>query len=439
LVLAGCNLVPSPNMRVPGADAKPPTVAPIRDAGAPPQAACAAPTAAERTRLANALGSAAPIRPICAERGGWLVEVATSPPTAWLVPAHGDATQLDRAWTIGPVYDFDGDGHPEATTIADEGELVIWFDGGARSSYVIGADGTHWLARDGKILVGSEGWAFAVAPGTGYYVPDTINASNTPGAYSCTSDAGEAAAVAHMLAHGRAAAPCTQLGTGDQVAQQRAIMTALLARRDLEGVTRMHFAWGCTSHGETPVVVGYDGLHDTTGSELWSVRDGRATLRDGVTSPAPGEWSFHDDIALGPSGDFDGDGAAESIIEHSHHAEAHGTTFAYEVMIGGAMRSLPSDLVIRGDRDGVVRTSSVSKPHVVTACHESDPNTQLDCELQPPEGYVKVAACGPWDWEKHAPEIVALGATKKFAPVSRAAVSALVAATAADRAALTTP
>ena len=136
-------------------------------------------------------------------------------------------------------------------------------------------------------------------------------------------------------------------------------------------------------------------------------------------------------LAIGPSGDFDGDGAAESIIEHSHHAAAHGTTFAYHVMLGGAMRALPSDLVVRavvGDRDGVVQTSA--KPHEVTACRDNDPNARLDCELQPPAGYVK-ASCGPWDWDKHAPQIVVLDAA-----TSRTDVAAIVAATASDRAAM---
>lgn len=441
LIVVGCNHAKAPISRA-SSDAKPPAVAPIRDAGAPPQAACAEPTAAERTRLDNAIRAAdhdAPaIRPICAERGGWLVEVATSPPTAWLVSAHGEAMPLDRSWTIGPIYDFDGDGRPEATTIADEGELEIWFDGGTRASYVVGADGAHWLASGGKVLVGSDPSAIAVAPGNAYLYGASA-ASYTPQTYSCTSDDNEATALAHMLARGRPAAPCARLAADDEVAQQRAIATALVTRRDLAGVTGLHFAWGCTSHGETPVVVDYDGLHDATGSELWTVRDRIATLRDSVTSPAPGEWSGHDEIALGPSGDFDGDGAAESIIEHSHHAAAHGTTFAYAVMIGDTMQALPSDLVVRaaaGNRDGIVHTRSVSKPHVVTACRESDPNTQLDCELQPPAGYVKVDACGPWDWDKRAPQIVALGASKTFAPVSRAAVSAIVATTAVDRAAL---
>lgn len=173
-----------------------------------------------------------------------------------------------------------------------------------------------------------------------------------------------------------------------------------------------------------------------------SVRDGKASKRDSVESSAPGEYSSHDSIAFGPTGDFDGDGTAESIIEHSHHASAHGTTFAYGVLLGGAMRALPSDLVVRavvGDRDGVLRTPSSDQPHVTTPCHDDhDPNTRLDCELQPAAGYTKADSCGPWDWDAHPPQIVALGTTS-FAPVPRAAVTAIIAATKASRAALPAP
>jgi hypothetical protein len=174
---------------------------------------------------------------------------------------------------------------------------------------------------------------------------------------------------------------------------------------------------------------------------VWTVHDGKASKRDSVSSSAPDEYSSSASITFGPSGDFDGDGAAESIIEHSHHASAHGTTFAYGVMLGGAMRALPSDLVVRaaaGDRDGIVRPQA-SQPHVTTACHGGDPNSLLDCELQPPAGYVKAATCGPWDWDKHPPQIVALGATTSFAPITRAAVTAIVTATVTERAALQGP
>ena len=187
------------------------------------------------------------------------------------------------------------------------------------------------------------------------------------------------------------------------------------------------------------MVVAYESMRDNTGVELWSVHDGKASEKDSVTSSAPGEYSSSATITLGPSGDFDGDGAAESIIEHMHHASAHGTTFAYGVMLGGALRALPSDLVVRavvGDRDGVLRTPWSEQPHGTTPCHQGDdPNTYLDCELQPPVGYVKADSCGPWDWDKHAPQIVALGTTS-FAPVTRAAVTTIVAATKDDRAAL---
>jgi hypothetical protein len=415
----------------------------------PPQATCTAPTAAEHTRLETAIHAwrkrinedyPAAIRPVCAERGGWLVAVATTPPTAWLVPAHGDPTMLD-GWTIGPVYDIDGDGRPEATTIGYDSELKIWFDAPAGASYVLGANGTQWLARGGKVLVGSDDSAFEVMPGKAYvnFATGVEAQPRKDIGYSCTSDDHEAAAIARMLTHGRSPAPCAQLPAADKTAQESAIATAMISRIDLAGVIGIHFEWGCTSHGETPVVVDYDGMRDNTGVEVWTVHDGKATEGDGSMSSAPGEYSSHAGIALGPSGDFDGDGAAESIIVYSHHASAHGTTFAYSVMFGGAKRALPSDLVVRaavGDRDGVVRMQA-SQPHVTTPCHFSDPNTQSDCEMQPPEGYVK-ASCGPWDWDKHAPQIVALG-TSSFGPIPRAAVTTIVTATKDERAALQTP
>jgi len=428
--------------------APPPPAPPL-----PPQAACTAPTAAERTRIETAIHAQrkinneddAAIRPVCAERAGWLVEVATEPPQAWLVPAHGYLIRLE-GWTFGPVYDVDGDGHPEATTIAEGSELKIWFDGPGRASYVLNTDGTRWLARGGKVLVGSDASAFEVTPGKAYLNPDTSAPAPPPkaAAYSCTSDtntpdAQQVDAIAHMLAHGRASAPCGQLSAADKTTQESAIATALITRIDLDGVIRIRFDWGCTSHGEAPVVVAYDSMRDNTGAELWSVHDGKASAMDRETSSAPGEYSSEDSITIGPSGDFDGDGAAESIIEHMHHAKAHGTTYAYGVMVGGAMRALPSDLVVRavvGDRDGVLRTPSSEKPHVITPCHDSDdPNTRLDCGFQPPAGYVKADSCGPWDWDKHAPQIVAFG-TSSFAPVASAAVSTIVAATKAERAAL---
>jgi hypothetical protein len=416
----------------------------------PPQAACTPPTAAERTRLETQIRAwrklineddSAAVRFVCAERAGWLVEIATKPPTAWLVPAHGDPTMLD-GWTIGPVYDVDGDGRPEATTIGYTSELKIWFDAPAGASFVLDANGTQWLARGGKVLVGSDDSAFEVVPGKAYvnFASGVAAQPHRDVGYSCTSDDHEAAEIAHMLMHGRSPAPCAQLPAADKATQESAIATAMITRIDLAGVIGIHFEWGCTSHGETPVVVDYDGMRDNTGVEVWTIHDGKATQRDGVTSSAPGEYSSHDGIALGSFGDFDGDGAAESIFVHSHHASAHGTTFAYKVMVGGVMRALPSDLVVRaavGDRDGVVGTQTT--PHVMMPCHSTDPNTQLDCELQPPADYVRADSCGPWDWDKHPPQIVALGTTSSFTPITRAAVTAIVRATKDDRTALQTP
>jgi hypothetical protein len=430
-------------------DAAVPAVQAVADAAAvaappPAQAACAEPSAADRKQLEKQLHSVRPsatIRPVCAERNGWLVD---SDAGAWLVPLHGYPSMLEP-WTIGPVYDFDGDGHPEATTIATEGELKIWFDGGTRASYVLGVDGPQWLARDGKILLQRGATALAIAP-AGVYPEDDEppEPPRTAPAYSCTfdNDDTQGAAIAHALLRGRAPAPCAQLPAADKAAQEHAIATIVVAKRDLDGVGSIRFAWGCTSHGDTPVLADYRAFRDATGVELWSVRDGKARKLASATSSAPDEYSSSDRILLGPTGDFDGDGAAESIIESSHHASAYGTSATYQVMIGGALRTLPSDLVVRGavgDRDGIVRTVTSLGPHVVTPCHSTDPNAQLDCELQPGTGSIKVETCGPWDWEKRAPTILVLGAANAFVPVPAAAAAAILKTTAGDRAALSAP
>jgi hypothetical protein len=258
-------------------------------------------------------------------------------------------------------------------------------------------------------------------------------------AYSCMSNTGDPAPVAHMLLHGLVAAPCAELSATDRAAQERVLAAPVVASGAATDLDSIRFTWGCTSHGDTPVVVSYYNVHDTTGAELWAVRDGKARRLDSVSSPAPDEWSAHDDLAIGPTGDFDGDGAAETIIVSSHHASAHGTTFAYRVILGGALRTLPSDLVVRkatGERDGVVRTHSFVVPQPVRCKDTDDPNTKLDCELQPPAGYVRADGCGLWDWEKQAPHIFALGASNTFVPVPAAAAAEIVAATAADRAAM---
>jgi hypothetical protein len=242
-----------------------------------------------------------------------------------------------------------------------------------------------------------------------------------------------------MLLHGLAPAPCAQLSAAERAAQERTLAAPIVASGAATDIDSVGFTWGCTSHGDTPVVINYFNIHDATGAELWAVHAGKARRLDSVSSGAPDEWSSTDNLSLGPAGDFDGDGAAESIVESSHHASAHGTQFKYRVLIGGALRSIPSDLVIRaasGNRDGVVRPTSF-KAHVTEACNAADdPNTRLDCELQPPAGYVRADTCGPWDWDKHRPQMFVLGADAAFVALPAAAAAKLLVATAADRAAM---
>lgn len=425
----------APPPATPFAAAPPAATAP---AAPPPAVTCPPPTADEAAAIARAVGSAA--RPICAERAGWLVEVPASPASArvqlWTVPAIGDATPLDEAWLAGPVADFDGDGRVEASTIADDAEAMVWFDGGAQPAYIVRPDAASWLVAHAGTLAPARVYADAAqTPGA---PPDTRRGPP----YTCTSDDGEAAAIEHALSRGLAPAPCAQATPAERAAGEAAIATAVIAARGVRGVIGASFSWGCTSHGDTPVVIDYDGFSDRTGAELWLVRDaGRAPRRlDAVTSSAPDEWSSHDGIALGPSGDFDGDGAAESIVVHSHHASAHGTSFAYETWIAGDRFALPSDLVVRtpGDgRDAVVRTGGFASPHVTTPCGDGsdvDPDTRLDCELQPPDGYVRPTSCGPWDWDKHPPKLAGIAGA-----LPARAVAALVSATAPERAALPPP
>lgn len=71
-------------------------------------------------------------------------------------------------------------GIPKRRRSSTTGELEIWFDGLERTSYVINADGTQWVARGGKILVGSDASAFEVTPGK-VYVNGTNGATAAPG------------------------------------------------------------------------------------------------------------------------------------------------------------------------------------------------------------------------------------------------------------------
>lgn len=284
-----------------------------------------------------------------------------------------------------------------------------------------------------------------VAPADARSAPDATLADAAPPpppegpAYSCASSTGNAAPIAHMLLHGLAPAPCAELPAAERTAQERTLAAPILASGAATDLDSVRFTWGCTSHGDTPVMISYSNVHDATGAELWSVRAGKARRLDSVASGAPDEYSSTADLVIGPSGDFDGDGAAESIIVSSHHAAAHGTTYAYRVFLGGALRTLPSDLVVRavsGDRDGVIRPLSF-RTHVSTPCNAADnPNTLLDCELQPPAGFVRADTCGPWDWDKHAPQMFVLGAGTTFVALPAAAAAKIVTATAADRATL---
>jgi hypothetical protein len=260
-----------------------------------------------------------------------------------------------------------------------------------------------------------------------------------PPAYSCAADRGDAEPIAHMLLHGLAPAPCAELPAAERAAQERTLAPPIIASGAAPDIGSVSFAWGCTSGGDTPVVVSYSNVHDATGAELWAVRAGKARRLDSVASGPPDEYSSTANLVIGPSGDFDGDGAAESIIVASHHASAHGTTFGFRALIGGVLRKLPSDLVVRaasGDRDGVIRPLSF-QTHVTTPCNAADnPNTLLDCELQPPAGFVRADTCGPWDWEKHPPEMFVLGAGTTFVALPAAAAAKITAATAAARKAL---
>src|SRR6185312_15551624 len=108
--------------------------------------------------------------------------------------------------------------------------------------------------------------------------------------YSCMAGGGDPAPIAHMLLHGLAAPPCAELSPTDRAAKERELAPPLVASGAAADRDAVTFAWGCTSHGETPVVVSYYGVHDTTGAELWSVRGGgKARQLDSVSSPAPDE------------------------------------------------------------------------------------------------------------------------------------------------------
>lgn len=85
------------------------------------------------------------------------------------------------------------------------------------------------------------------------------------------------------------------------------------------------FTWGCTSHGETPVVMNVYEQNDATGSELWSIRGDKVRRRGSRWSSPPDEWTSTYHFEIGNHGDFDGDGFDDSIIEeHFSHPGGYG-------------------------------------------------------------------------------------------------------------------
>jgi hypothetical protein len=414
------------------------------------------------------------ITPICEERAGWLVSVVSpddlaggSPPpsqldaggqihTMWLVKNRERPVWLEH-WVAGPIYDFDGDGTPEASTLAGS-ELKIWFDGGRKPSYTLVTRRdpreplSPWAALDHQVV-----WlehddrgihVFEFHPGQAHHElpratcvqlkgPDVGCADPpAPPAQAPPSQDKAALQIARVLTRRASSARCAQPDDALRAQPEAFIEQAVLREIDDHLMLRaggpLHFTWGCTSHDETPVVVDVVQDNGGIGSELWSVRGDKATRRRSYWSGPPDEWTSTHQIAIGGHGDFDGDGFDESIIEEQSRGYVQAT-----VHLGGADLVVPSHLVLRaadGKRDGIVRLRPFAVPAPAPA--PCKPITPDACRPgPPPAGWLPMDPDGSWDWE-HQPPQVLVWRGARFVPLADAAVAAITAETAAERAAV---
>lgn len=450
----------------------------------PPELHCPPPRPAVEAELTRKIlheqaGSPATptqITPICEEQEGWLVSEVFPADAAGVSPSRspkgdGEPIQVlwlvkDRArpvrlenWIAGPIYDFDGDGTPEASTLAGS-ELKIWFDRGRKPSYSLlashdpGDSVSPWAALDHQVVWleqdGHRGvHVFEFHPGQAHHElpPATCVqvAGSDAGCASQPDPPGQdppvqnetALQLARILTRRASAARCVPPDDASRAQHEPIIEQAVLREIDDHmqppAVGPLRFTWGCTSHGETPVVVDVDQSNSGWGSELWSARGDKAMRRRSYWSSPPDEWTSTYRIAIGDHGDFDGDGFDESIVEE--HFDHPGGYVRFTVHLGGADVVVPSHLVVRaadGKRDGIVRLRPFAVPApVVGRCKPTVPGECLPGP--PPAGWLPTDPAGSWDWEHQAPQVLVWRGAR-FAPLPDAAVAAIAAETTAERA-----
>jgi hypothetical protein len=436
-------------------------------AGPPEEQPCPPPAPAQRAALQRSVnatiaqmdprrvGPPIEIRPICEEARGWLVEAAWNDRMSWgsaaqtassmWLAAPGRPAQWLPDTAAGPTYDFDGDGTPEASTIAGIA-LEIWFRRGTAPSYaLLGLDGgpatsLRW-ARWGTAVVwlgpGSTGAlrALGFRPGRApFEIPDAACALADP-ATGCErqppplppADPPEQP----VIARGPSPSTCAQLDDATRRAMQDVIEQAVLGHQgDPPAVDPPHFQWGCASHGETPVVVSVMLARDHTAHERWRIRGGKAELVRRASSSTPDEWTESNVIQLGDHGDLDGDGFDESILVETW--SGHGSWSRFTVRLGGVDRELPSGLIVHapdGKRDAIVEPpmgSTPPRPGCIAdardgSCMSTPPPRWL------PQGYET------YDWELHAPQVRVWNGAR-FVALSPAEVAKVIAQTRAARA-----
>lgn len=491
--LLGCLALASPAAATP--PPTPPPTPPAPAAAAPPaalppppaQRACPPPPAAAAAELAERVRrellwdqkriTDVEVTAICEVRGGWLMDASLAPRnprvyspeleygelrdgrahTPWVVPPRGAPHRM-IFWSPGPTYDFDGDGHPEPSTLWHGSMLEIWFSGGRQPSFSVlplnyePLPDDRWASWNGQIVYlahdeQSRLHAFGFRPGEARHeIAEAACQLAAPGEVCATAaalprslpqnsfrDAPQERAAAVLGAH-PTRATCAQLDDAAKIQHARVIEHAMLRRLlGNEAIAPLAFTWGCVSHGEAPVVVHAELSSDAGAAELWTIRGGRPRFERAAHWQTPSVGSEFADITLVSHADLDGDGFDESIV-----TEAAGKPLAarYTVAIAGTRRELPSDVVVRaadGARDGIARLPPLCEPGAPGA--PSVPVSPDAClPSGPTKGWWPVAGEVHWDWEREPPQIL-VWRGERLAPIRAARLAEIVAETAALRAA----
>ncbi len=407
------------------------------------------------------------IAPVCEEQAGWLVTVTYNSSdtyniadkldnhrarAVWLVPAQTSPVPL-YLWAIGPTFDFDGDGKPEASTwFLFRNELKIWFDGGRKPVYLtLDDDSTEehrvWAQLDGDPVLlygtgnGLHGLRFRRDRSREWLSPaDCARAAGKPCATAPSAPAVDLPGprieqIASVLGHRKTLASCAQPDDATKVRIARAIEDNELRSSDPDGLVRAPvLTWGCTSHGEIPVIFRGERPRDSSTTSWYSVRGEKLTRVRQVQASTPDEWTDSPQVELVGRADFDGDGHDESIIAESA-GKPVGTR--YTVRIGGQLREVPASEVYRGadgKRDGIVRLRPFAERARPAPCVPTTPDSCLPSG--PPAGWWIRSGDGSWDWAHERPEIVVWRGGGHFAALPKAVIDAIIDETVAARAPL---